>query len=317
VFSAYKLLVRHRVDRNSLLNQPVEQFATVLAGPTIESERELVKVIIEMLKTYSPLMSTQQPPFEKRSHAMDAREQIRWRFLATCKKRDPMAVSSLANAFIAEPCVCVHYATRLYRFFDEGLQAVGGRIRNPAHSNPSDSSLPNLFDRNHDQGSLFQIPPTLAFNTRSPVRFVDLDVPRQSFSPRANHRPTELVEPSPGGSVGRQAQYALQSQSTGTSFLTGYPPNGSEPRGQRHTGILKDAASGHRGLPSAGRALKEACPDWPRLAVTAFRAFEAIGPPQPVEVRAAGLLSRKVGFKFSQSSGIFFHTQAHYILGLP
>jgi hypothetical protein len=228
-----------------------------------------------------------------------------------------MAVSTLADALIAEPCVRVHYAAGLYRLFDERLQAIGRCVPNSAHSNSSESSPPDLFNCDHDQGSFFQIPATFAFHASAPVGFVNLDVSRQSLTSWANHSPTELVEPGPCGSVRCQAQYSLQSESARAGLLTGYPPHGSEPRSQRRPGILKDAASGYRSLPSAGRALKEACPDWPCFAMTAFRALKAIRPPQAVKVRAARFLGRKFGFKFSQGSGILFHTQEHYMLVLP
>ena len=48
--------VWNRIDRYSLLNEPVEEFAAVPRGPTVESKRVFVEVVVQMLMTDSTVV---------------------------------------------------------------------------------------------------------------------------------------------------------------------------------------------------------------------------------------------------------------------
>jgi len=55
----------NRIDGHSLLHQTKEKLASTLGSPTIESERELVEIVAQMLMTDGPLVRAQQPSFEQ------------------------------------------------------------------------------------------------------------------------------------------------------------------------------------------------------------------------------------------------------------
>ena len=68
--------VWNRIDRNSLLDEPVEQFTTVPRGPAVESKRVFVEVVVQMLMTDSALMGSQQPPLQQRGDCVAEGQQI-------------------------------------------------------------------------------------------------------------------------------------------------------------------------------------------------------------------------------------------------
>jgi hypothetical protein len=76
VVGADQVSVRRRLSRHDLLRQPLEQLASILGGPSVEAEREFVKVIIAVGRTGGPLMRSQQQWLRERRHAVNAREQL-------------------------------------------------------------------------------------------------------------------------------------------------------------------------------------------------------------------------------------------------
>lgn len=71
VLVSVKILDVRRPSADGLLHDPVEEFASVRGQATIESEREFIEVSGEMGRRYRILVSSSQPPFEKRYHQMD------------------------------------------------------------------------------------------------------------------------------------------------------------------------------------------------------------------------------------------------------
>jgi hypothetical protein len=71
-----------------LLEETIEQLATMPRSPAVESERELVQVIVQMLPTHSPLMRAEQPAFQQRGYAVDTRQKLRGRFVCPGQNRD-------------------------------------------------------------------------------------------------------------------------------------------------------------------------------------------------------------------------------------
>ena len=100
-------------------------------------------------------------------------------------------------------------------------------------------------------------------------------------------------------------------------YLTGHPPDGSQPQPQGLTSVLEHRASGDRGLPTAARALPQPLPDRPSRAVSAARTAESFRPAQLEQIIPTSLLRRKAGLELSQVPRIVLHRTAYYILGLP
>src|ERR1039457_4621182 len=85
-------LVRNGIDGDCLLRQAVEELATVARPAPIETKREFVKVVIEVLVCHGSLVRTHQPAFEQRHHQMYPRHEYRWRFAFAMQKSDLMIV---------------------------------------------------------------------------------------------------------------------------------------------------------------------------------------------------------------------------------
>ena len=72
----YQLLVGRRIQVYGLLSETVEELATRFGAAPVETERELVKVVVQVFIPHSPLVCAQQPPFEQQNHTMHTRQQV-------------------------------------------------------------------------------------------------------------------------------------------------------------------------------------------------------------------------------------------------
>ena len=62
------------IDASSLLDQAVEQLAAGGGGSAIKTKRELIQIIVQMLRCNGALMRSQQPALEQGSHTVDSRQ---------------------------------------------------------------------------------------------------------------------------------------------------------------------------------------------------------------------------------------------------
>src|ERR1017187_752899 len=67
---------RDRGCLHGLLRQSIEKFASRFGSAAVESEGELVEIVVEVGMRYRSLRGAEQPSFQQRNHAMDAREQV-------------------------------------------------------------------------------------------------------------------------------------------------------------------------------------------------------------------------------------------------
>src|SRR6516165_1185152 len=88
---------RGRIDLYSLLGQAIEQFAARSRRAAVESEAELVQVIV----ANRTLMRAEQPSLQQRDHAVYARQQLRRGFLLPAQKRDLVNVAARLQGFIS------------------------------------------------------------------------------------------------------------------------------------------------------------------------------------------------------------------------
>ena len=68
--------VRSWLDGQSLLREAKEQLSAVARGPSVEAERELVQVVVQMRRTDGALMGAEQPPFEQGDDAVHSRQTL-------------------------------------------------------------------------------------------------------------------------------------------------------------------------------------------------------------------------------------------------
>ena len=89
--------VRCRLHGHGLLSESKEQLPAVPGSPTVEAERKLVQVEVQMRGSHGALMGTEQPPLEQGDHAVHPRQKFGREFVLSSQKRDPMAIAGAFN----------------------------------------------------------------------------------------------------------------------------------------------------------------------------------------------------------------------------
>jgi hypothetical protein len=86
----YHRLVRQRSHRYGLLGKAQEELSSATRAPSIETKREFVEVVVQVLSADRTLVRAQQPAFQQRSRQMNSRQQFRGRFLLSLQEGDPV-----------------------------------------------------------------------------------------------------------------------------------------------------------------------------------------------------------------------------------
>src|SRR5215471_14830156 len=76
-----KILIGSGLDTHRLLDEPVEEFPAMPRPSTIEAERKLIEVVVEMRGAHGALVRSQQPPLEERHDQMHSRQHPRGSYL--------------------------------------------------------------------------------------------------------------------------------------------------------------------------------------------------------------------------------------------
>src|ERR1700730_18412477 len=103
-----KTVIRRRLYGHGLLREPEEQEPPVPGGPTVEAERELVQVVVQMRLAHGTLMGPQQPALEQRRDAVDARKTLHRQILPPAQQGDPMTIASCLEPVVVVPPVGMH-----------------------------------------------------------------------------------------------------------------------------------------------------------------------------------------------------------------
>lgn len=74
--AANHAVIWRRFHVQGLLYQAIEQLAPRTGFSAIESKREFIQVVIQMVPTHRPLVSSQQPAFEQSRDPMNSGEQL-------------------------------------------------------------------------------------------------------------------------------------------------------------------------------------------------------------------------------------------------
>src|SRR4029450_5625707 len=231
--AANHTVIWRRFHVQGLLYQPIEQLAPRTGFSAIESKREFIQVIIQMVPTDRPLVSSQQPAFEQSRDPMNPRKQLDGSILTlSTQNRNFMMVSIFLQAAVPLPSIGMHDTARFNGSSDKLLQTSCGGIRNARHADPSNATT-ILLRRNGNQ----RLSQDLAcmrfglFATNIPLLALDPSAP--PIPARPNHRPSQFVQPRPGGQVAAQAQHPLQPHRAGSILLASHIPHGSEPQAAR------------------------------------------------------------------------------------
>src|ERR1022692_718014 len=258
-------------------------------------------------------MGAEQPSFQQRDHAMDARKQVLSRLLTALYLA---VVNIFVHSKVCRKASCPHCASRHNGLSNESVQRCFGHIRYRAQTNTANTL--SIFLRSDDeQGLEFRPPADCARFLPAPVGLVHLDDAIQPVTARANHGTSQLMQHCPSGLVTAQTEDALQTQSANASLLAGNLPHGAEPDRQGQVAVLKNGPRRDRHLIPALAAKPPIPPNRPSIGSRAPRTHPSPGPPQSCEVFGAGILAAKAPFQLQQGlRKILAHDPERYILGL-
>src|SRR3989304_621607 len=96
---------RRRLDLHRLLDQPVEELASVSGGATVESKGVLVQVVVQVISRDRTLMCAEEPTLQERRHSVHTGEQRRGRPPAPADHPDLVLVPEFLEPLVSLPTV--------------------------------------------------------------------------------------------------------------------------------------------------------------------------------------------------------------------
>src|SRR5687767_8547199 len=219
------------------------------------------------------------------------------------KNRNFMRVSIFLQAAVTFPSVGMHDTAWFNGSSDKRLQTSCGSIRDACHADPSNAATILLRCNSNQRLSQDLARMRLGFFATD-VGLIDLNTFAQPIAARPNHRPSQFVQPRPGGQVAAQAQHPLQSHRAGSILLASHIPHGSEPQAQGLACVLKDRPSGDRGLMPTSPTDQSPTSGGPSRASRAARTGKSVQPTKLDEVISTSLLHGESILEFQQSSGV-------------
>jgi hypothetical protein len=172
------------------------------------------------------LVSAEKPPLEKRGGSVNPRHDFVGWIQTVADDGDLMLVASVRQPGIPAPSVGVDCRPRRHGALHEGEKAIRRHILDAPKADPADGPTA-LFGGHGDNGVGFGAPTALALFRASGVGFVDFCRPRETIPTRPDHRPPQLVQPSPGRLVAAKPQ--CQSRETTFAAACAYPGTPCQP----------------------------------------------------------------------------------------
>jgi hypothetical protein len=304
---------RQRVNRCGLLYNPIEKLTSRPRSPAVETEGELVQVVIQVRHTYGSLMCAQQPTFEQRNNSVNQGQQILTN--VGFFPDDVVVISQTLQLAVAAPAIGSHHSTWFDTLLDRSFQTL---CRGIDHSVKADSpdAVTVLLGCDKHQCLARRTAATFPWPLSTEVRFIDFYHARETVSPRPYHGVAQFVQPCPRGSVTTKAQGFLQAQRADSVFLVRYVPHCPEPQQQWFARILEDSTCRYRSLEVTVLAMVQSSLSLPRMLVLATGAAKTIRPSKLKKIVSTRLFGIKSLFKFQQCSRVIFHTRLYYMLWL-
>jgi hypothetical protein len=303
---------RQRINRCCLLYNSIEKLTSRPRSPAVETEGELVKVVIQVRYTHGSLMRSQQPALEKRNNSVYQRQQILTDvgFLTN----DLVVISQALQLAVATPAIRSHHSGWLDTILDRCFQTLCRGIEYSVEADSPDA-VPVLLGYDKHQCLARRTTATFPWLLSTKVRFIDFYSARETVSPRPYHGGAQFVQPCPRGSVTTKAQGPLQAQRAHSVFLVRYVPHSPEPQQQRFARILEDGTCCDRSLEVTVLAMVQISLSLPRVLVLATGAAKTIRPSKLKKIVSTRLIGIKSLFKLHQCSRVIFHIRLYYMLG--
>ena len=291
---------------DGLLDETIEQFPSLVGRASIETERELVKVVVEMIFPNSALVGSQQPSFEESGDSVDTRQKLVGQFLAPADICDLVFIAVAAQIDVPFPPVGVNDRSRLNRFLNEWQQAALRDVIDSPQANAAHSSTV-FFHRDRHNELVFDLPSMQALFFAAQIGLIDFNASRQPITARPHHSATKFVEPCPDGLIPFKSEFPLESKGADSVFFAGDQPHREKPQPQGLPGTFENRSRRCRSLVVATRAFPQSQPARrPRSRSTACRTTKALGPANLLQVRPTRDVRAKTLTEFNEVSRIVF-----------
>src|SRR5271157_953517 len=247
--------------------------------------------------------------------------------ISTCRDvGDNMIVTQFLDALIPAPAISPDFSSRFHVIFNESVKARCGDIGNNGHAYSTRSTSPDFCCYGNNRLPL-STSPTDFSPTAANVCLIDFDGSGQLLSPRAHHRTTQFMEPSPRCIVAAKSENSLQTESACSMLLACQKPYGQKPGPQRFVRLVKQRSRSYRCLPFTFSAKKKAALHLRGFfrSISANGAAESFWPPKFGNVVKASLFAAKPFIKLLECSRIinarnrvsfFFHDHIlRYVIG--
>ena len=218
-----------------------------------------------------------------------------------------MLVTRPRQRSVSGPIIRADRTARYYCLAGKTTERLLGSVRNDAHSESPDTLLALVLHGYHHKGLSQRSTASFARFLAAHIGFVHLHRPVQPISTRSHHRTTQFVQPRPSRLVTAQFQDPLDTFGARPILLAHYPPDRTEPNGQRLTRAFKDRTGDQRRFVLACRASQKPSRA-PRFARTTTGTAKAIGPAESGQVLSARILCGKTPIEFSEISGVIIHS---------
>jgi len=267
-----------------MLDESIEQQPSGSGASSVESESVFIEVVIEMLVTDSPLMSTQKPTFEQRSYTMRPwQRHVSGIFTAGEQNHIP-CVAVLLDAVVTGPTVGADNGARFDRIADERRQTGGRHVQHAAKPHSPESLWRMDLDSDSDDCLLVRFTPTNAGFVAADIRLIYFYGTTETISSGTNHGAPHLMEPSPCGLVASEPDSTLETERIPTEFLVRHVPHRLEPSTKRLACAFENRSRRDGSLATARSAEHLLPRSHPGLISAASRATKPIGPSNPLKI---------------------------------
>src|ERR1035441_4178358 len=100
-----------RIDCDGLLQQPVEELPPAAGCPSVKSEHEFIKIMVQIPMRYTALMDPEQPPLEQGRDPVNAGKVYqRGCTPSAIQDRRIVCVAQTLQTSIAKPPICDDHA---------------------------------------------------------------------------------------------------------------------------------------------------------------------------------------------------------------
>lgn len=266
----------------SLLHQAQEDESSMSAGPSVESEDELVEIKSEVVPVGAALVGAEHPALEERRHSMCARQHDGR--LGSWGRLCIQGVEATRSSNVRVETVAMN--RRAWRNVGD-QELTQGRVVDAvddAHSaTPEPTGLVPLDRHDDRQFRPVLTTPALAGSPAPIEGLIDFDVARQQIASRVDRHSPQLGEHRPGRLVTPESELSLEGHRRDTVLARCEQPGGVEPDCQGCACPVKDSAGRDTGTRMARGALVAPVPVEPSRGSTVL-ASETVGPSKPPQV---------------------------------